>query len=45
MPQEQDDFLRGLQLWVNLPSKYKMMSPRYQDIKDSDIFPVKEKTG
>lgn len=45
MPQEQDDFLRGLQLWVNLPSKYKMMSPRYQDINDSDIFPVKEKNG
>ncbi|MCJ7471335.1 MAG: pirin family protein [Actinobacteria bacterium] len=45
MPQKQDDFLRGLQLWVNLPSKYKMISPRYQDIKDSDIFPVKEKNG
>ena len=45
MPQKQDDFLRGLQLWVNLPSKYKMISPRYQDIKDSDIFPVKGKNG
>lgn len=45
MPQKQDDFLRGLQLWVNLPSKYKMMNPRYQDIQDSDIYPVKEKNG
>jgi redox-sensitive bicupin YhaK (pirin superfamily) len=45
MPQKQDDLLRGLQLWVNLPSSYKMMSPRYQDIKDSDIIPVKEKNG
>lgn len=26
-----------VQLWVNLPSKYKMTSPRYQGIKNSDI--------
>lgn len=45
MPQKQNDLLRGLQLWVNLPSSYKMMEPRYQDIKDSDIIPVKEKNG
>ncbi len=45
MPQRQNDFLRGLQLWVNLPSGYKMMSPRYQDIKDSDILPVQEENG
>jgi redox-sensitive bicupin YhaK (pirin superfamily) len=45
MPQKQNNLLRGLQLWVNLPSSYKMMEPRYQDIKDSDIIPVKEKNG
>src|SRR6185312_9536589 len=27
----------GLQLWVNLPSKDKMMAPRYQDIGGSQV--------
>ena len=26
-----------VQLWVNLPAKYKMTEPRYQTLKDSDI--------
>lgn len=30
-----------VQLWVNLPSKYKMTNPRYQGIKDSNIPAVK----
>ena len=29
--------LHGFQLWVNLPKKYKMIKPRYQDIS-SKIF-------
>ena len=39
----QDDFLQqggvshGFQIWVNLPSKDKMMQPRYQDIPAKDI--------
>ncbi len=37
MPQKQPDYLRGLQLWVNLPAKDKMISPRYRDIKATDI--------
>lgn len=37
MPQKQNDYLRGLQLWVNLPASHKMMAPRYQDIKAQDI--------
>jgi quercetin 2,3-dioxygenase len=37
MPQRQDDYLRGFQLWVNLPAKDKMMDPRYQDLKAKDI--------
>jgi hypothetical protein len=32
MPQKQKDYLRGLQLWVNLPASHKMTAPRYQDI-------------
>lgn len=29
--------LHGFQLWVNLPKKDKMMSPRYQDVSSSKI--------
>lgn len=29
--------LEGIQLWVNLPAKNKMVIPRYQDIKAADI--------
>jgi redox-sensitive bicupin YhaK (pirin superfamily) len=32
MPQYTGDRLNGIQLWVNLPAKDKMMEPRYQDI-------------
>ncbi len=45
MPQAQKDFLRGLQLWVNLPAAKKMMAPRYQDIKAADIPEVREGSG
>ena len=34
----------GFQLWVNLPAKLKMSSPRYQEIRSEDI-PVLEKNG
>ncbi|KAJ3272328.1 hypothetical protein HDV01_005762 [Terramyces sp. JEL0728] len=34
----------GLQLWLNLPAKDKMMNPRYQELKSADI-PVAEKDG
>lgn len=37
MPQRQRDYLRGFQLWVNLPANHKMMPPRYQDIRAEDI--------
>lgn len=29
--------MHGFQLWANLPSSLKMTSPRYQDVKSSDI--------
>jgi redox-sensitive bicupin YhaK (pirin superfamily) len=32
MPQQNEDFLEGFQLWVNLPSHAKMMNPKYQDL-------------
>ena len=27
----------GLQLWVDLPEKYKLSDPRYQELRDADI--------
>lgn len=35
----------GFQLWANLPSSNKMMHPRYQDIKDSQIPEVETESG
>lgn len=40
MPRQKDGLMRGFQLWVNLPSKYKMMKPRYQDIKQHEVKEV-----
>jgi redox-sensitive bicupin YhaK (pirin superfamily) len=37
MPQEYDGFMQGFQLWVNLPSSHKMMSPRYRSIIKQQI--------
>lgn len=37
MPRGIDDHMEGFQLWVNLPAKLKMSSPRYQEIKAEDI--------
>ena len=34
----------GFQIWVNLPSKHKMMSPRYQEIPSSES-PIAEDQG
>lgn len=36
--------LHGFQLWVNLPKKYKMMKPRYQDVPASKI-PIAQDDG
>lgn len=35
---------KGLQLWINLSSKHKMIEPRYQEIPSKDIAEV-EKNG
>jgi len=45
MPERQADYLRGLQLWVNLPARDKMMAPRYQDIPSGDCPSVRMKSG
>lgn len=37
MPQVGPDGVAGFQLWVNLPAKQKMIAPRYQNIKASEI--------
>ena len=39
-----DEIAHGLQLWVNLPKKYKMVEPSYQELKDTDI-PKKSENG
>ena len=36
--------IHGFQIWVNLPSKHKMMSPRYQEIPSSES-PIAEDEG
>ena len=33
--------LQGFQLWVNLPREYKMMTPRYQDVRRKTIPEVR----
>jgi redox-sensitive bicupin YhaK (pirin superfamily) len=37
MPSAEESSLWGLQLWVNLPRKDKMMRPRYQDVPPAEI--------
>src|SRR5512133_3964306 len=37
MPRGVNDHMEGFQLWVNLPAKLKMCSPRYQEIRAADI--------
>jgi redox-sensitive bicupin YhaK (pirin superfamily) len=45
MPQYTGDRLNGIQLWVNLPAKDKMMEPRYQDIPAARIPEVDRPEG
>jgi hypothetical protein len=45
MPERQPDYLRGLQLWVNLPRRDKMMAPRYRDVPSEACPTVRTKSG
>jgi len=37
MPEKSERLMSGFQLWANLPSSNKMMHPRYQEVKQSEI--------
>jgi hypothetical protein len=37
--------MEGFQLWVNLPAKLKMTTPRYQEIKSSQIPEIRREDG
>ncbi len=37
MPRGSKGRMGGFQLWVNLPSKHKMMEPRYREVKNEQI--------
>ncbi len=41
MPKASKGMMHGLQLWVNLPAKNKMMKPRYRGILEKDVPVVK----
>lgn len=41
MPRASKGMMHGLQLWVNLPAKHKMMGPRYRGILDTEVPVVK----
>ncbi len=45
MPLQEDGLMRGFQLWVNLPARDKMTSPRYQDIPGDAIPEVVRGNG
>lgn len=45
MPKGSEGRMMGFQLWANLPSSNKMMHPRYQEIKDSEIPEVVAESG
>lgn len=40
-----DGLLWGFQLWANLPATHKMMAPRYQEVKSSQIPEVSLDSG
>ena len=45
MPKPSKGRMHGLQLWVNLPAKNKMMRPRYRGILEKDVPVVKVPGG
>ena len=40
-----DGRMHGFQLWANLPAQYKMVTPRYQDVKSNDIAEIVDDDG
>jgi redox-sensitive bicupin YhaK (pirin superfamily) len=45
MPKRSKGMMHGLQLWVNLPAKNKIMEPRYRSILDHEVPVVKIPSG
>ena len=45
MPKRSAEMMHGLQLWVNLPAKNKMMEPRYRGILENEVPVVKIRGG
>ena len=45
MPQQKEGRMRGFQLWVNLPAKDKMTTPRYQNIEADGVPEVTRENG
>jgi redox-sensitive bicupin YhaK (pirin superfamily) len=45
MPKPIANKMSGFQLWVNLPAKFKMMRPRYQEILADQIPEIKQTNG
>jgi quercetin 2,3-dioxygenase len=46
MPKEpKEGIMEGIQLWVNLPAKLKMTSPRYRGVKSSEIPEARHDNG
>jgi quercetin 2,3-dioxygenase len=45
MPKPSKGMMHGLQLWVNLPAKKKMMEPRYRGILEKEVPVVKMPGG
>jgi len=45
MPQPHEDEMIGFQLWVNLPARLKMISPRYQNITSDQIPEIQHEDG
>src|SRR5439155_5788268 len=45
MPQVRPEGIAGFQLWVNLPAKFKMIKPRYQEIRSVEIPEIKKEHG
>jgi redox-sensitive bicupin YhaK (pirin superfamily) len=45
MPQPHEDEMIGFQLWVNLPARLKMTSPRYQNITSDQIPKIQHEDG
>jgi redox-sensitive bicupin YhaK (pirin superfamily) len=41
MPEQEDGWMSGFQLWLNLPAAQKMQPPRYQEFEPEEI-PVEE---